>query len=51
MTYKIILKLQNLEYESPILEIETKDWEGVCEEIFGKLEIIDTEEDKHEDQN
>jgi len=44
-TFKIRLELDTLNYTSPVLEIEAKDWEGVCEEIFGKLAIIDTEEE------
>ena len=43
-TFKIVLRLDNLNYESPVLEIEAKDWQEVCNEIFGKIEIINTEE-------
>jgi len=52
-TFKIILRLDNLNYESPVLEIECKNWNDVCNEIsekieileiIEKIEIIDTEE-------
>lgn len=46
MKYKIIIKLNNQEIET---EIEAENWEEVCEYVFGKIEIIDKEEDKHQE--
>ena len=40
--YKIKLKLND--YESETIEIEAEDWEDVVNKVFGKIEIIDTEE-------
>ena len=44
-TYKIVLRLDNLNYESPVLEVEAENWEEVCEQIMGNIQIIDTEEE------
>ena len=41
-TYKIVIRLDN--YESPVMEIEAKNWELLCDYVFGRIEIIDTEE-------
>ena len=39
--YKIFLRLDN--YETPVITIEAKNWKALCDYIFGKIEIIDTE--------
>jgi len=46
--YKIVLRLDN--FESPILEIEAENWEMLCDYVFGRIEIIDTEETEEEEK-
>lgn len=41
-TYKIILRLND--FESEVIEIEAKSWKEVSEYVFGRIEIINTEE-------
>jgi hypothetical protein len=41
MKYQIIVRLDNEEFE---IEIEAKNWEEVCNYVFGKIEIIDKNE-------
>jgi len=41
---KFIIRLANANYESPVLEAEAKDHKELCEEIFGKIEIISGED-------
>ena len=42
-TYKIVIRLDN--FESPTLEIEAKNWEQLCDYVFGHIEIKDTEKE------
>jgi len=41
-TYKIIVKLDANSFET---EIEGESWEQVCDYVFGKIQVIDVEED------
>jgi len=40
--FKVRLELPG--WESEVMEIEAKNWAEVCNYIFGKIQIIDTEE-------
>ena len=40
-TFKIVIELDN--FQSSIIEIEAENWAALCEEVFGKIQIIDTE--------
>lgn len=42
-TYKIILKLED--YQSEVIEVEAENWEMLCDYVFGRIEVIDTEEE------
>jgi hypothetical protein len=42
--YKIVLRLGD--NKSQVIEIEAKNWQEVCDYVFGNIEIIDTEENK-----
>ena len=42
MKYQIIVKLDDNQFET---EVEGNSWEQVCNYVFGRLEIIDKNED------
>ena len=39
-TYKVIVRFDNKEFE---IEVEGENWEDVCEYVFGRIEVIDKE--------
>lgn len=42
--FKIRIELDNLNYVSPVLVIEAKNWKDVCDQILGKIQIMDCNE-------
>lgn len=41
MKYQIIIRFRDEEIET---EVEAENWEEVCNEVFGNIEIIDKNE-------
>lgn len=38
-TYKIVLRLGD--NESKVIEVEAKNWQEVCDYVFGTIEILE----------
>ena len=43
MKYQIIVRLEDKEFET---EINARSWEDVCDRVFGRIEVIDKNEDE-----
>jgi hypothetical protein len=41
---KFIIRLDNANFESPLLEMEAENHQDLCEQVFGRIEIISGED-------
>lgn len=43
-TYKFKIRLNDADFESPVLRLEAVDWADLCDRIFGKIDIVPEED-------
>ena len=41
---QFIIRLANVNFESPLLEMEAENHKDLCEQVFGRIEIISGED-------